>query len=94
MYVNDAIDVKIYKITGEMEMVVVDGVTLFKLENNQLDMFAEDFSMTEDVKTQLANSSNKVSVLGYLWSVYPLAADHPLKKNEGFCRWHAFVLES
>lgn len=84
MYVNDAIDVKIYKITGKMEMVVVDGVTLFKLENNKLDVFAEDFPMTEDVKTQLANSSNKVSVLGYLWSVYPLAADHPLKKMKDF----------
>lgn len=68
----------------EMEMIVVDGVTLFKLESNKLDVFAEDFPMTEDVKTQLANSSNKVSVLGYLWSVYPLASVHPLKKMKDF----------
>lgn len=68
----------------EKEIVVVDGETLFKLDDNRLCVFGEEFPMSEDVKKQLANSSNKVSVLGYLWSVYPLSSDHPLKKMKDF----------
>lgn len=68
----------------EKETVAVDGVTLFKLEENMLSVYSEDFPMTEDVRKQLATSSNKVSILGYLWSVYPLAVDHPLKKLKDF----------
>lgn len=68
----------------EMESVVVDGAPVFRLENAQLSLFSADFPMTEEVKLQLANSSNKVSVLGYIWSVYPLASGHPLKKMKEF----------
>lgn len=66
------------------EVVMVDGATLFKLEDNALSVFSDDFPMTDEVKKQLATSSNKVSVLGYLWSVYPLASDHPLKRMKDF----------
>lgn len=68
----------------EMETIKVDGVTLIKLEDGNLSITSPDFPMTEEVKTQLATSSNKVSVLGYICSVYPLASDHPLKKMKDF----------
>lgn len=68
----------------EYETVVLDGSPLFKLENNKLIVWGTDFPMTDDVKLQLATSSNKVSVLGYIWSVYPLSSEHPLKKLKDF----------
>ena len=66
------------------EKTVLNGDILFNLENNSLDMRSSEFPMTEDTKKQLANSSNNVSVLGYLWSVYPFAAGHPLMKMKEF----------
>ena len=68
----------------DMETVVLDGVPLFRLENKELKILNVDFPMTEEVKLKLANSGNKVSVLAYLWSVYPLASDHPLMKLKSF----------
>lgn len=66
------------------EKVMLNGKLLFNMENNELKTLAEEFPMAEDTKKQLANSSNNVSVLGYLWSVYPLAAEHPLKRMKEF----------
>jgi len=68
----------------EMETIVIDGVPLFRLENKKLSVFSSDFPMTEDVKLQLATSGNKVSILSYIWSVYPIASDHPLMKLKAF----------
>lgn len=68
----------------DMETLVIDGKTLFRLDNGKLSAMSVDFPMTEEVKEQLAMSSNKVSVLGYIWSVYPLASDHPLKRLKDF----------
>lgn len=66
------------------ERVILNGNVLFILENNTLETLTDEFPMAEDTKRQLANSSNNVSILGYLWSVYPLSADHPLKKMKEF----------
>ena len=68
----------------EMETIMLDGVPLFKLDNKKLSISNTDFPMTEDVKLQLATSGNKVSVISYIWSVYPLASDHPLMKLKAF----------
>lgn len=68
----------------EMETIVIDGVPMFRLDNKELTILSTDFPMTEDVKLQLANSGNKVSVLSYIWSVYPLAPNHPLMKLKAF----------
>ena len=68
----------------EKETLVLDGVPLFRLENKELSVSSTDFPMAEDVKLQLATSGNKVSVLSYIWSVYPLASDHPLMKLKTF----------
>lgn len=68
----------------DKEKVVLNGEMLFNLENNILTIDTREFPMTEENKRQLANSSNRVSILGYLWSVYPLASDHPLIKMKGF----------
>lgn len=68
----------------EKEKVVLNGEMLFNLENNILTIDTDEFPMTEENKRQLANSSNKVSILGYLWSVYPLASNHPLIKMKEF----------
>lgn len=66
------------------EKLILDGKVLFNLEDNVLYMESEEFPMADDIKKQLANSSNKVSILGYLWSVYPLTSVHPLKKMKEF----------
>ena len=66
------------------EKVVLDGNVVFTLDNNSLTIESLEFPMTEENKKQLANSSNKVSVLGYLWSVYPFNSDHPLMKMKEF----------
>ena len=66
------------------EKLILDGEVLFNLENNTLYIESDEFPMAEDIKKQLANSSNKVSILGYLWSVYPLTSVHPLKKMKEF----------
>lgn len=68
----------------EKEKVVLNGEMLFNLENNILTIDTNEFPMPEENKRQLANSSNKVSILGYLWSVYPLASNHPLIKMKEF----------
>lgn len=68
----------------EKETVILDGKTVFALENSKLSIESPEFPMTEENKKQLANSSNRVSVLGYLWSVYPLSSDHPLMKMKEF----------
>lgn len=68
----------------EKETVLLDGVTLFRLDNKELSISKTDFPMTEDIRNQLATSGNKVSVLSYIWSVYPLASDHPLMKLKTF----------
>lgn len=68
----------------EKEKIVLDGNTVFTLEDNTLTIESPEFPMTEENKKQLANSSNKVSVLGYLWSVYPLSSEHPLIKMKEF----------
>ena len=66
------------------ERVILNGNTLFILENNRLETLTDEFPMADDTKKQLANSSNNVSILGYLWSVYPLTVEHPLKKLKEF----------
>ncbi len=66
------------------EKVILDGRVLFNLENNTLVIESAEFPMPDETKSQLANSSNKVSILGYLWSVYPLASEHPLMKMKEF----------
>lgn len=66
------------------EKLILDNHTLFDLENNVLYVESTEFPMTDETKKQLANSSNKVSILGYLWSVYPLVSEHPLKKMKEF----------
>ena len=68
----------------EMEKVILDGKQVFSLEANKLTIDAPEFPMTNDNKIQLANSGNRVSVLGYLWSVYPLSTNHPLIKMKEF----------
>ena len=68
----------------EKETVILDGKTVFELENSKLSIESPEFPMTDENKKQLANSSNRVSVLGYLWSVYPLSSDHPLMKMKEF----------
>lgn len=68
----------------EKETVYLDGKTVFSLENNNLSIEDPEFPMTDENKKQLANSSNRVSVLGYLWSVYPLSSEHPLMKMKEF----------
>lgn len=66
------------------ERVILNGNALFILENNRLETLTDEFPMADDTKKQLANSSNNVSILGYLWSVYPLTIEHPLKKLKEF----------
>lgn len=66
------------------EKLILNGQILFNLENNQLFIGSSEFPMTDEIKIQLATSSNKVSILGYLWSVYPLTSEHPLKKLKEF----------
>lgn len=66
------------------EKLSLNGKELFKLDEMILTMDNKEFPMTEDVKQKLANSSNKVSVLSYLWSVYPLEVDHPLMLLKNF----------
>lgn len=68
----------------ESEKVVLNGSTIFNFNDNNLTIESSEFPMTEDNKRQLANSSNKVSILGYLWSVYPFGAEHPLMKMKEF----------
>lgn len=68
----------------EKESLILDGVSLFSLNNGKLHISSTDFPMTDEVKLQLATSGNKVSILSYLWSVYPLASDHPLMKLKTF----------
>lgn len=66
------------------ETVIIDGRMLFDLDRNKLEMGSDEFPMTQDTRQQLAESSNRVSVLAYLWSVYPLESEHPLKKLKDF----------
>ncbi len=66
------------------EKITLDGKPVFSLENNKLVIESDEFPMTKEINRQLANSSNRVSILGYLWSVYPLASEHPLKKMKEF----------
>ncbi|TGX80529.1 ATP-binding protein [Palleniella muris] len=68
----------------EQERITIDGKMVFNLEDNRLSLEGDEFPMTAENKHQLANSSNKVSVLGYLWSVYPLDSEHPLTKLKEF----------
>lgn len=68
----------------ESEKVVLNGSTIFNFSNNNLTIESSEFPMTEEKKRQLANSSNKVSILGYLWSVYPFDVKHPLMKMKEF----------
>ncbi|MCF0189920.1 MAG: ATP-binding protein [Marinilabiliaceae bacterium] len=68
----------------EKEYISVDGRIIFNLENNKLSLEDADFPMAEENKKLLANSGNKVSILGYLWSVYPLPSNHPLMKLKEF----------
>ena len=68
----------------EKETVLLNGKAIFTLENSNLVIESPEFPMTDENKKQLANSSNKVSVLRYLWNVYPLAAQHPLMKMKEF----------
>ncbi len=66
------------------ETVIIDGRMLFELDRNKLDMGSDEFPMTSATRQQLAGSSNRVSVLAYIWSVYPLDSGHPLKKMKDF----------
>lgn len=68
----------------EKESVIVDEKLLFKLENNKLTIDDDTFPMQESLKIQLANSSNKVSVLGYLTGFYPMNSEHPLMRLKDF----------
>lgn len=68
----------------EQETVILNDTPLFSLEDNKLSIYSADFPMTDDTKHQLETSSNKVSILAYIWSVYPLASDHPLMKLKSF----------
>lgn len=68
----------------EKECVNVDGKELFKLENHLLSIDNDIFPMPESLKMQLANSSNRVSVLGYLLGFYPMDSSHPLMKLKEF----------
>ena len=67
----------------EKESVVLDGTPLFSLKEKKLSI-SSDFPMTAEAKHQLGTSGNKVSVLAYIWSVYPLASAHPLMKLKSF----------
>ena len=60
------------------ETLTLNDTLVFKLNNGNLYVYSSDFPMTEDVKHRLETSSNKVSVLAYIWSVYPLSSTHPL----------------
>lgn len=66
------------------EQLTIDGKSIFILKGGKLDISTSDFPMRNDIKKQLVHSSNKVSVLGYLWSVYPLSAKHPLMQLKKF----------
>lgn len=68
----------------EKERLCIDNEILFELHDNKLEITSQEFPMTEEKKKQLANSTNKVSVLGYLLSVYPMMPDHPLIKLKEF----------
>lgn len=66
------------------EQLIIDGKSIFSLKNSKLDIDTTEFPMPDANRNLLAHSSNKVSVLGYLWSVYPLSAKHPLMKLKEF----------
>ena len=68
----------------EQEAVMLNDAPLFSLEDKKLSIYSADFPIADEVKHLLETSSNKVSILAYIWSVYPLASKHPLMKLKSF----------
>ena len=83
---NDVIEYNYAKsaIGLEKEQIVLNGNIIFTLDDNNLEIASKEFPMTDENKNQLASSGNKVSVLRYLWSVYPFTSEHPLMKMKEF----------
>lgn len=60
------------------EKLSVDGKTIFHRAEGKLDIDNEKFAMEASVRNNLADNANKVSVVNFLVTTYPLAKDNYL----------------
>jgi len=66
------------------ESLKVNGKLVFKREDNHFELDDQQFSMTDASKRELASNVNKISIVNYLISTYPLAEGHYLLKLQEF----------
>lgn len=66
------------------EEVNVNGKLVFKREKGHLDLDDKAFPMDKTIQRNLANNANNVSIVNFLLTSYPLAADHYLIRLQKF----------
>ena len=66
------------------EEMLVDGKQLFKREAGKFNIDAKAFPMDPAFQKNLAENANNVSIVNFLLTSYPLAADHYLMQLQKF----------
>jgi len=67
------------------ESLYVNEKLIFSLENGALSFGnKDDFQIGEEMKNQLANNANNISIISFLLMSYPLSQDHYLIKLKDF----------
>lgn len=66
------------------EVLVVDGVSVFKKDGGKFEIDRDSFPMDSMIAGNLAVNANNVSIVNFLLTSYPLAEDHFLIKLQKF----------
>lgn len=75
---------KDYHGTLRSEELTYKKKTVFKREDGVFEMFDKAFPMDKTIKNNLADNANNVSIVNFLTTSYPLAADHYLLQLQQF----------
>ncbi len=70
--------------TLKKESLSVNEEIVFSLENGVLSIPKDDFQIGEDMKSQLENNANNISIISFILMSYPLSQDHYLIKLKDF----------
>ncbi|MBQ9470964.1 MAG: AAA family ATPase [Bacteroidales bacterium] len=66
------------------EVLVVDGLQVFKWRVGELKIDEKQFPISKEIKKNIQASSNNISIVNYLHSTFPLAEGHYLIRMKGF----------
>lgn len=66
------------------ESLNVDGKSIFVRENEVMSIDDSSFIIDENVKSNLSNNANNISIVNFLLSSYPLPKEHYLVKLQEF----------